>query len=97
MRNDNATSRLKSVFVTTDKEMESQLRGVSSGQPQLFAEIARCHDLRALPEHIAFIFTPDNLVENCKTCPLRMNKQPALASRVLTQTPTIKITRYSLT
>jgi hypothetical protein len=30
--------------------MESQLRGVSSGQPQLFAEIARSHDLRALPE-----------------------------------------------
>jgi hypothetical protein len=31
--------------------MESQLRGVFSGQPQLFAEIARSHDLRALPEH----------------------------------------------
>jgi hypothetical protein len=26
--------------------MASQLRGVSSGQPQLFAEIARSHDLR---------------------------------------------------
>jgi hypothetical protein len=36
-------------------EMESQLRGVSSGQPQLFAEIARSHDLRALPEHVNFV------------------------------------------
>jgi hypothetical protein len=35
-----------------DMEMESQLRDVSSGQPQLFAEIARSHDLRALPERL---------------------------------------------
>jgi hypothetical protein len=49
-RNDNATSLLKNVFVTADKEMERQLHGVSSGQPQLFAEIARSHDLRAIPE-----------------------------------------------
>jgi hypothetical protein len=41
---------VKSVFVTAEKEMESQLHGVSSSQPQLFAEIARSHDLRALPE-----------------------------------------------
>jgi hypothetical protein len=47
---------VKSVFVTAEKEMESQLRGVSSGQPQLFAEIARSHDLRALPEQCKFIF-----------------------------------------
>jgi hypothetical protein len=38
-----------------ETEMESQLRGVSSGQPQLFAEIARCHDLRALPEQMAYL------------------------------------------
>jgi hypothetical protein len=49
-RNVNATFLLKNVFVTPDKEMESQLRGVSSGQPQLFAEIVRSHDLHALPE-----------------------------------------------
>jgi hypothetical protein len=34
-----------------ETEMESQLHGVSSGQHQLFAEIAQCHDWRALPEH----------------------------------------------
>jgi hypothetical protein len=39
-----------------ETEMESQLRGVSSGQPQLFAEIAGCHDLRALPEQQLFHF-----------------------------------------
>jgi hypothetical protein len=27
---------------------------VSYGQPQLFAEIARSHDLRAIPEHLFF-------------------------------------------
>jgi hypothetical protein len=37
-------------------ENESQLRGVSSGQPQLFAKIARCHDLRALPEQLLRCF-----------------------------------------
>jgi hypothetical protein len=35
-------------------EMESQLRGVSSGQPHLFAEIAWSHDLRALPEQFMY-------------------------------------------
>jgi hypothetical protein len=35
--------------------MESQLRSVSSGQPQLFAEIVQCHDLRALPEHTTYM------------------------------------------
>jgi hypothetical protein len=61
-RNDNATSLLKSVFVTTDKEMESQLSGVSSGQPQLFAEIAQSHDLRALPEQLLPCFFSPVLV-----------------------------------
>jgi hypothetical protein len=62
-RNDNATSRFKSVLVrirkwiTPDMEMESLLRGVSSGQPQLFAEIARSHDLRALPEQRLWCFS----------------------------------------
>jgi hypothetical protein len=36
--------------------MESQLRGVSSGQPQLFAEIAQSHDLRAPPEQLLRCF-----------------------------------------
>jgi hypothetical protein len=36
--------------------MESQLPGVSSGQPQLFAEIAQSHDLRALPEQLLRCF-----------------------------------------
>jgi hypothetical protein len=36
--------------------MESQLRGVSCGQPQLFAEIARSHDLGALPEKLLLCF-----------------------------------------
>jgi hypothetical protein len=36
-------------------EIESQLRGVSSGQPQLFVKIARSHDLRALPEQCDLI------------------------------------------
>jgi hypothetical protein len=47
---------VKSVFVTAEKEMERHLRGVSSGQPQLFAEIARSHDLRALPEQLLRCF-----------------------------------------
>jgi hypothetical protein len=34
-----------------ETEIKSLLRGVSSDQPQLFAEIAQCHDLHALPEH----------------------------------------------
>jgi hypothetical protein len=42
-----------------ETEMESQLRGVSSGQPQLFAEIAQCHDLRALPEQKVELFWLD--------------------------------------
>jgi hypothetical protein len=42
---------VKSVFVTTEMEMESQLRGVSSDQPQLFAKIARSHDFRIIQEH----------------------------------------------
>jgi hypothetical protein len=40
-----------------ETEMESQLRGVSSSQPQLFAEIAQCHDLRALPEQHNFKYS----------------------------------------
>jgi hypothetical protein len=50
-QNNNATSLLKNVFVPADEEMERHLRGVSSGQPQLFAEIAWSHDLRVIPEH----------------------------------------------
>jgi hypothetical protein len=51
-QNDNATSLLKNVFVAADEEMERQLLGVSSGQPQLFAKIARSRDLHPIPEQL---------------------------------------------
>jgi hypothetical protein len=55
-RNGFTSCLVKSVFVTAEKEIESQLRGVSSGQPQLFAKIARSHDLRVLPEQLLWCF-----------------------------------------
>jgi hypothetical protein len=50
---------VKSLFVTKDtwkRKWRCQLRGDSFGQPQLFAEIAQCHDLRALPEQLLWCF-----------------------------------------
>jgi hypothetical protein len=43
-----------------ETEMESQLRGASSGQPQLFAEIAQCHDFARSSRT-----TPSVLLQSC--------------------------------
>jgi hypothetical protein len=59
-----------------ETEMESQLRGVSSGQPQLFAEIAQFHDLRALPEQPFHIQGRKKRRQKMKVPNLSPSRQP---------------------